>query len=266
MKYNKLIFCGIGGSAYPGEVVKAIGMKHPVIISREDFPRHADEKSLVFVISYSGNTAETIKLYRAAKRRKCQIIVITSGGKLSKVDERIFMVEGGKMPREAFMHMLVPVLDFLDIDYGKKIVNRDNKKEARSIARKLKGKVPVIYGSGEEFKFLSYRWQTFFQENAKVFAHSNYFPELAHNEIEDRVNKKYRVVLLYDKKTRQIKISMEYFKKPIEVKLKGKRLVDKIIYGTNLGFWVTYYLAGMLHRDYKRIARIEGMKKRLKRS
>jgi len=216
---------------------------------------------LCFIISYSGNTAETIELYKKAKTKRCKIVIITSGGRLVLGNEDRVLVEKGYQPREAFVWLLFPVLNILKINYKEcfKIIKKFDLYECKKIARKLENKVPIVYCSSESFRFLGYRWQTFFNENSKILGHSNYFPELAHNEIEAVTGDGFQKILLYDRKTKVIERANR-FMKPIEIKLKGKSDVAKIFYGTYFGFMLSYYLAKIEGIDYKSIDKIEGLK------
>ena len=54
--------------------------------------------------------------------------------------------------------------------------------EAELIAKKLKGKFPIIY-CDERLKAMALRFQNQINENAKQLAHVNTFPEMNHNEI-----------------------------------------------------------------------------------
>jgi glucose/mannose-6-phosphate isomerase len=266
MKYDKLIFCGIGGSAVPGEIVSNLNLKVPVLVAREEFPECADKNSLCFVVSYSGNTKETINLYKQAKKKRCQIIIITSGGKLSKIEENIIRVPEGMLPREGFTQLFGPVLDILGIKYDEKISEKFNKSLAKNVAKKLNSKIPFVYGSSEVLKGLSYRWQTFFQENTKIVCHNNFFPEFAHNEIEALLFKKIQPLYLIGKRTGLTKKQMDFckkFLKPIEINLKGKRLVDQIIYGINFGYWVSVYSAEIKGADYRETKKLDDLKRYL---
>lgn len=261
-KYTKIVFCGIGGSAVPGEVVKALGMKKPVLIAREKLPASVNSKTLVFVVSYSGNTKETIKLYRAAKKKKAKIITITSGGKLSKVKDDIIKVSKGYLPREALITMLIPILKVLGIktENISNILKKIKKSKAKKIAKKIKGKLPIIYASSERLKVVSERWGDELNENAKVLAHTGYFPEISHNEIEARLDKRFKVILLIDKKTRQIEKALKFLKKPIIIKLTGNNLMEKIIYGIGLGDSVSYELSRLFGKNPYVTKRIEWLK------
>lgn len=260
-EYNKIIFCGIGGSAVSGEIVKSLNYKKPVLITRESLPASANSKSLCFVTSYSGNTNETIKLYKQAKKKKCKIIIITSGGKLSKFREHKVILPKEHLPREALIYMLIPVLEILKIKLQNplKIIKKVKKINARLIAFKLKNKMPVIYASSESLKVVAERWETQFNENAKILAHSDYFPQIAHNEIEAKLTKNHRVILLIDKQTKQIQKAKKLLK-PIKIKLKGNTLLEKILYGIYLGDLVSIYLAKKRGINYKETKRIKYLK------
>ncbi len=260
-KFNKMIFCGIGGSALPGDVIENLDLGIPVFTTRQKLPKIADEKTLCFIVSYSGNTKETYSLYKHAKAKKCKIIIITSGGKLGKEKSKKIIVPSGYLPREAFIWLLLPVLNILNIHYGKPLKVNQNK--IKKIAKILKNRSPLVYSGSEHLGFLSYRWETFFQENSKVIAQSGYFPELNHNEIESRFDPRvFEGILLYDKKEKGIinfkkLVGIDF----IDVQLKGKTFVDKIIYGLYFGFLVSFYLAQEMEVDYRKIDRIKKLKR-----
>ncbi len=260
-KYDKLVFCGIGGSALPGDVVESLDLGIPVFTTRQKLPRIVDEKTLCFIVSYSGNTKETWNLYKHAKAKKCKIILITSGGKLGKQKEKKVVVPSGYLPREAFLWLLLPVLNILNIYYGK--IMSVNMNKIKKMASVLKNRSPLVYASSEHLGFLAYRWETFFQENSKVIAQSGYFPELNHNEIESRFDSRvFEGLLLYEKKEKGI----ANFKKLVnidfmDVQLKGKTFIDKIIYGMYFGFLLSFYLAKEMGVDYRRMDRIKKLKR-----
>jgi len=259
--YNKIVFCGIGGSAFPGEVVKSLDFKIPVFVVKEEMPEFVNEKTLCFVVSYSGNTAETIRLYEQAKQKGCKIVIVTSGGRLRICKGERVLIPGDYLPREAFIWLLFPVLNILGINCKDclRVMKGFRVSEIRKIARKLKDKIPIVYCSSENLRFLCYRWQTFFNENSKALAHSNYFPELAHNEIEAEVSSQFQRILLFDKKTKQIEKALKLLK-PIEIELKGRSLLSKIVYGTYFGYMLSYYLAKFEGVDYKKIEKINVLK------
>jgi glucose/mannose-6-phosphate isomerase len=263
-KYDKIVFCGIGGSALPGDVVQNLELDVPIFAVRENLPDNVDDQTICFVISYSGNTLETIKLYQQAKEKNCKIIVITSGGAMKTFKETKVLIPGGYMPREAFLWMLLPVLNILGFQYSKNIKIDFDK--IKKFASKINKKTPLVYAGSENLGFLAYRWKTFFEENCKIVASSGFFPEVNHNEIESRFSREgFQGILVYDK----IESSVKYFEEIvkisfIEVELKGKYFIDKIIYGLYFGFMLSYFLSQTLGVDFKKIDRIKTLKSKLK--
>ena len=83
---NNIVIAGMGGSAIGGDLLKVYlsDTNIPVHVSRGyKLPSFANENSLVFAVSYSGNTEETLSSLKDAKEKNAQIIGITSGGKLA---------------------------------------------------------------------------------------------------------------------------------------------------------------------------------------
>ncbi len=261
--YENILFCGIGGSGVIGEIIKSLNLSIPVHTTRENLPKWVNSKTLCFVVSYSGNTKETINLFKQAKKSNCKTISITSGGKLKELNKNnTVLVQKGYLPREALIYLLIPILNMLKINYKEcyQIVKKFDRKKPLKIAEKLKDKIPIIYSGSENLRYIAYRWQCNFNENTKIFAHSNYFPELAHNEIEAKLNSNFKTIILLDKETKQIKNSYKFLK-PIKVKLKGKSQIAKIIYGMYFGDLVSYFLAENKRIDYSKTYRIKELKK-----
>jgi len=270
--FNKILFCGVGGSGAPGEIFSSLSssLNTPAFQVREKLPLWTDTKTLCFIISYSGNTKETIELYKQAKKKNCKIVIITSGGKLSKKKEPKVLIPKGFLPREALPYFLYPVLKILKLNTEinkPKDTNEENKKMKQIIQKiKKEKKFPLVYSSSEELKSASYIWQTQLNENSKTFVHSNYFPELAHNEIEAEFPENSFHVLLKDAKNsgtrgRVIKkAKSRKLIKPIEIKLKGRNSLEKNIHGIYIGERLSYFLAKEKRVNWKEIPKIEKLK------
>jgi len=255
--YNKIVFCGLGGSGMPGEILSSLNLDKPVFVAREMLPKWIDKRTLCFVISYSGNTKETLKLYNQVKKKSSKIVIISSGGKLLNKKENIkkIKVPENYLPRESLPYLLLPVLKMLGISFNFKPKKLENK--AKAIAKKIEGKNIVIYAGKEKFKSVAFRWQTQLNENSKKLVHWNYYPELLHNEVEAR--DKRTTILLDDKENEFVKKSKSFFN-PIKIKLEGKKTIDKILHGIYFGDLVSYYLAEMRGFDYKKTDRIDKIK------
>jgi len=241
--FNQLIFCGMGGSALPATILKtlAIFYEWPINIKIHrsyGLPSRVSPRALIFAISYSGNTEETISSYQEAKERNLSVITITAGGKLAnlckkdktpwvKLPTRLSARQEEKIqPRQAIGYQfgaIVKVLsnfniikdldeDILEID--KKLKPKILEKQAKILSQKIKGKIPIIYSS-DIYRGLAYIWKISFNENSKSPAFYNYFPELNHNEMEGMAHEKecehhdkpiFHVLILKDKNSDHPKI------------------------------------------------------------
>ena len=217
-KVDNIIITGMGGSALPGEILKSFfySTSIPIFVNKGySLPEFTNMRSLVFVISYSGNTEETIYAYRNALRKGAHIIVIASDGKLEELATKqrqiLIKVPEGIQPRSAYAYLFLPILNVLmnskiisDISGDiEKTINTLKKpifeERAKDIARKLEGKIPLIYSSDRLYA-IAYKWKIDFNENSKVHAFCNMLPELNHNEIVGYTNVigDYHVILIKD--------------------------------------------------------------------
>ncbi len=209
---KNIIVAGMGGSAIGGDLVRsylADKINIPFFISRHyRLPRFADKNSLVISSSYSGNTEETLSAFDDALKRHAKIACITTGGELGRLaGENKFLtaqLPKGYPPRAALGFSFVPLLFLLSKlgfvpDVDKDIANlitelksfRDtysidaeiNDNQAKSIAGKMYGRIPIIYTGPELIDTVGTRWKGQICENAKSLAFHNQFPEFNHNEL-----------------------------------------------------------------------------------
>jgi glucose/mannose-6-phosphate isomerase len=203
--------CGMGGSAIAGDLVSSIyslRLRRPVAALRDYYlPGWVGENTLVVLMSYSGNTEETLTAAMQAVERGCLVVAITSGGKMESFyggqGVPVVPVPPGLQPRAALLHLLTPLLVILsrlevippvdaDLDdaravlaagvaaYGPDVTQ--DKNPAKQIATTLEGTVPLIYGA-EITSAVARRWKCQINENAKLPAFWAEIPELDHNEI-----------------------------------------------------------------------------------
>ena len=216
-QFDKIIVSGMGGSAISGDLLKDLlrnEIKIPIDVCREyHAPKYVDENTLVFCISYSGDTEETLSQFVDCVEKKCKIIGITSNGKLKEWCEKLnlpcVIVPKGYQPRSALPYLFVSILMCLQ-----KLGLTNKEKEIKEtieilrniktgkVAQYLKNSIPIIYGS-DEFASVAKRMKTQFNENSKNPAKYDVFPELNHNEIVgyemDKLNKNSVIILLRDK-------------------------------------------------------------------
>jgi glucose/mannose-6-phosphate isomerase len=250
-----------------------------------NIPYFVDEKTLAIISSYSGDTEETIEAYRQAKSRGARIVIITSGGELGRLNEKKVLIPKGMPPRCSlgyqFFAMLAVLQNSKIIPDQRKYINETisllkgfDTSKARELARKLHGKIPIIYGS-DAYSSVVYRWQTQLNETSKMFALSNVFPEMNHNEISAHSKSgNFEAVLLRDGHDHErIKKRMNITKRvmagvlPVnDVHVRGKSMLSRMFYAIHFGDWVSCFLADMNGVDPKATPEIEYLKEELKKT
>lgn len=276
-KVDKIIVCGMGGSGVSGHILQDYTDRIPVFVNKSyDIPSFVDENTLAVIISYSGNTEETISAYEKIKKKTKQNFIISSGGILSK-EKDVIKVPQGFPPRYALPFLFFSMLSVLnnsgivkkdfDIDEVVKNLKDVNPDDAKKLASKLKGSTPLVYAP-HGYGSVAYRWQTQFNENSKVLAHSQVFPEHNHNEIEVKLSNNLKPILLRDSEAHErIKLRMDIVSEMVDaeqVMLKGASKLSKMFYGILFGDFISYYLALELGVDPGTQDRIEALKKKLK--
>ena len=109
LNINNIIIAGMGGSAIGGDVAFVLernNLKIPFQVIRDySCPSYVNKNTLVICSSYSGNTEETISVFKDAIKKGAMVCGITTGGllekELTKRDLDIIMVPKGLQPRAA---------------------------------------------------------------------------------------------------------------------------------------------------------------------
>jgi glucose/mannose-6-phosphate isomerase len=302
--FNQIIFCGMGGSALPAEILKMLRnfYEWPVAIKIHKsygLPARVSSRALIFTISYSGNTEETISSYEEAKKRNLTIIGIASGGKLIELCQKdqtpfVKLPPLKIQPRSAIGYQFGSIIKILsnsniikDLDNDilaleKTLKSKTLENQGKKIAQKIKGCIPIIYAS-DKFKALAQIWKINFNENSKSPAFWNYFPELNHNEMEgfqeiqspkSKVKSNFHIIILRDKKLdrqrilKRMAVTGKLLKEKgldvSSVDIQGQNLVMKIFSAILLSLWMSYYLALEYETDPTPVKTVEEFKKKLR--
>ena len=268
-----------------------------------DLPRWANKDTLTIFQSYSGNTEETLSAFKHACQKKCKIIGISSGGKLQEYCEKRgishIKIPSGLQPRAATAFLLFSSLltlkkinvlkDDVDSEIKETIelttdFRNKNKKDiaekdnlSKQIARKLHNTIPQVYG-WSIYSPIARRWCTQFNENSKIIARYDLVPESNHNDIvgwsqNPEASKKFSCLLFRDDRIESIYLEkrLNFMKKlfedvaanVIEVQIRGKKTLPKMIYAMYLGDFVSCYLAVLRKTDPTPVDVIIELKKAL---
>ena len=291
-KFENIVICGLGGSALPANILACwLNGALPIYIHRDyNLPPQAGKKSLVICISYSGNTEETVSALNLAVKKRLKIAAITTNGKIEKICKKykipLAKIPSGIQPRSATGYLFSSLAKILmnsgivketkEIsETAQKLRSLDCEKEGKDLARKLSGKIPIIYASNK-MKCLARIWKIKFNENSKNPAFYNYFPELNHNEMvgfsRPEKNSEFHIIILRDKEDHPRNLKrMKLFSNLMKEKGIGAEFIDikkgtclfKIFSSLLLGDWVTYYLALENKVDPTPVKIVEKFKKKL---
>lgn len=209
-RIEHVVVLGMGGSGVAGDVLAAAAgpfLPVPVIVSKGyELPAFVGESSLVFAVSFSGNTEETVEAASAAAVEGARMVVITAGGELGRLAESwgvpvVGIPDDIPQPRAALGAMAVPAMIVLEeiglfpgaqqwIDFAVEQLQerRDallsEASIAKELARKIGRTIPLIHGGGDVGAVAAARWKTQINENANAPAFWNTYPELCHNEVQ----------------------------------------------------------------------------------
>jgi glucose/mannose-6-phosphate isomerase len=212
---DAVVVLAMGGSAIGAELVAAAAgdrLRVPLLVHRDyGLPAGVGKRTLVVAASHSGETAETLSGFAAARSRGVPLAVITTGGRLAATAERdgipLYRYAGGGQPRAAIgfgvgiVHELLGSLGL--VEGGDDLAPAASALEgvlerlgpavptdanpAKQLAWSIFGRVPVVYGHGR-MAAVAHRWKTQLNENAKAWAAWEPMPEANHNAIEGSLN------------------------------------------------------------------------------
>lgn len=210
---DSVALLGMGGSGVSGDVVQAvIEPRLPIpwrtIKSYGPLPEWVGRNTLVFAVSYSGSTEETLAAITHAHERGARAVAVSSGGPLKEFANANGLahieIPSGLQPRASLGYLTLPILAALveiglipdmqeDVDEAVEVLREIERRchrarsrpenPAKDLAARISGKVPVVYGGDGLGAVAAYRFKCDLNEYGKTPAFWNEFPELNHNEI-----------------------------------------------------------------------------------
>lgn len=201
--FRGVVVLGMGGSGIGGAVLAdmvRVTSPTPVLaVSDQALPGWVDADCLVVASSYSGNTEETLAALNEAERRGCTLAAVTSGGSLEERAEKggwpVVKMPGGNPPRSQFgrsflglcalLHAfeVLPAASWEALQQGVAQLDGPSCAErGEALAHAVEGKKIYLYGD-TPMRGLLTRWRQQLNENSKLLANVEVFPEMNHNEL-----------------------------------------------------------------------------------
>ena len=210
---TSIVILGMGGSGVSGDVVQTVlEPRSPipvrVIKGYGPLPEWVGRNTIVFAVSYSGSTEETLDAMEDAIGKGARIVAVSSGGPLADMAREHGVAQvsipSGLQPRASLGYLSLPILAVLqkmglapsldsDVEEAVEVLTalagRCHRTEpaagnpAKQLAADLHNKVGVIYGGSSVSGTAAMRFKCDLNEYGKVPAFWNTFPELNHNEI-----------------------------------------------------------------------------------
>ncbi len=210
---DSVVVLGMGGSGVSGDVVQSVveprlPIPFRVIKSYGPLPEWVGRNTLVFAVSYSGSTEETVAAMEEAHAKAARIVAVSSGGPIGELAEQHGIthvrIPTGLQPRASLGYLTLPIFAVLEkmgilvgigddvseaIDVLEALGERCHRDQpthrnpAKELAHALLHKVAIVYGAYGLTATAAMRFKCDLNEYGKVPAFWNYLPELDHNEI-----------------------------------------------------------------------------------
>ena len=297
---------GVGGSAIGGDILAGLISQEktaPLSVIRDySLPGWIGADTLAIVSSYSGNTQETLSMYRQARSVGAKVVVITSGGELGRQAGKdgvpILDVRFAGEPRAALGYTFAAPMAILcrlgllqdrsaDMEESGLVLRElrtsltsevpTSQNPAKQLAASLFNRLVVVYGAGL-LSGVARRWKVLLNENSKAWAFAEEIPEVNHNSIQGFVNTGLAphgiaVVLLHSNllhpcispRYRLTRDLLDRHSLPnYQVEAIGKSPLAHVLSTTFIGDFVSYYLAVLYGIDPSATPLLDQMKQRLK--
>lgn len=293
----KSLAAGMGGSGIGANfVAEWIAGESPLPYASNkgyQLPAYVDAHTLGICSSYSGNTEETLDAFEQMKQSGAWVVCVTSGGKLLQMAQEagydcVALPGGYSSPRACLGYSAVAQLAVFvrlglvssarleEVARAADLLEKEQetiREKAEILAGVLVDTTPVIYAS-EGMEPVAVRFRQQLNENSKMLAWHNLFPELNHNELVGwrRQRPDLSVVYLrsafdHPRNQRRLEISQEivahFCSTNVEIIARGESRIEQSLYLVHLTDWVSWYLAQKQGIDAVEIKVIDFLKEEL---
>ena len=294
---RQVLICGMGGSGIGADYIQrwcAAQAKPPVFVHKGyDAPAWAGSGTLAICSSYSGNTEETLQAAEGLHAAGAVVVCVTSGGKLADFAranglDTVALPSGWSSPRACLgfsigaqagvlaAHGVLKRSALAELKKSSRLLSKsatEIRNQAQLLANSIAGKMPIIYAP-DHLESVALRWRQQINENAKQLCWHHVIPEMNHNELvgwteqapdkavlwlrdpeeSPRVHQRMRI-------TREI--TSHFAGATAEIRAKGDSLLQRMLYLTHFGDWLSVMLAEARKVDPVEIRVIDFLKNEL---
>ncbi len=308
-KVKNIVLVGMGGSGLGAHLLETVfgsRLKVPFVAVRDyELPGWVDNKSLVILSSFSGNTEEVLAIALEAKRRRATIFTIAAGGQLAATKnvaasyqfvpgelakqprfgvgfsfagvvgllERAGLLKVSTSEMKAMMTAMHEVIDVCAADI------KTSENPAKTVAAELVG-YSVLVLAAQHLVGVAHVMANSLNETAKQFATFFALPEMNHHLLEGLTYPKFfapqtKALLLgstlYNSRlTRRSSLTLEMVERQgasvIEYVAAGKTPLEEMGEVFQFGSYVSWYLALLNKENTLAIPFVEEFKERLQKS
>lgn len=200
-----VVITGMGSSGMAGRLVQqwvSDKLYVPLTVNNDyTLPSYVSEYTLLIVISYSGNTQETLAACQVGIEKGAHTVIVTSGGTLQTQAHAhgldILDLPKSLPPRASLDYSTIHILSILgcyklfqwdfiaEVQIAIQLISEQQaslQAEAEQVAEKIQGNIPVVYTTSP-YEPVAIRLRQQLNENSKQLCWHHSIPELNHNEI-----------------------------------------------------------------------------------
>lgn len=280
---------GMGGSALPGDFLRAYSEDVFVNVSREYGLPKLPAGALNICISYSGNTEETVSAFRQIIGKGLPCVAIASGGTLLEL-ARAHGVPHIELRKDLVPRLALPLIssallsiceraNILSVredeilEASRMLDSRKTSELGRGFSNFFYMRIPIFYASTRN-EIVAKAGKIAMNENAKTQAFFNVIPEMNHNEMNGFkvLNGQFSGVFIYDNSDRPQnekrmrltqQVLAEHGVPTMSITLPGENRILKLMHAVQVFNWASFYLAGRYNVDAVDVPVVEKFKRQL---
>lgn len=290
---QNIVISGLGGSGFLADCVFDLcnDNVHVPIVGNKGYalPKFCNENTLLILVSYSGNTEETISCLHEAISLGLKPICISSGGKVKDIATQHHLdyitMPTGFPPRASLAYgaaNLFYVLNFYNVlkfEVEKEFLSLSDfltteqqniQATAKNLSIHFKNKILVAYAE-DRIDGVALRLKQQINENSKAFCWYNIIPELNHNELVGWKQEHHEIGSLFIRTSYEnIRNSHRFeFLKPVlsqyvdevmEIRAEGTTFFEQYFYLIHWCDWLSYFLALEHLQDPTEVRVIDSLK------